>query len=157
MANLHAWKLSAAFVKSAPVGRHIDGHGLMLVVQRSGTRSWIQRIIIQGKRRDLGLGGFPMVSLAEAHAKALANRKIARDGGDPRFKPVAAVPTFAEATMVFHAIHAPTWKNDRQRAQWLDEVLLNLNRTQRDGHKAIRIIAERIPTALLSGFDRFDI
>ena len=61
MANLHAWKLSAAFVKSAPVGRHIDGHGLMLVVQASGTRSWIQRIVIQGKRRDMGLGGFPLV------------------------------------------------------------------------------------------------
>ena len=122
MANLHAHKLSAAFVKSAPVGRHTDSHGLMLVVQASGTRSWIQRIVIQGKRRDMGLGGYPMVSLSEAREKALANRKRARNGEDPRFKPATAVPTFREATMVFHAIHAPTWKNDRQRAQWLDEV-----------------------------------
>ena len=55
MSNLHAHKLSAGFVKSAPVGRHTDSHGLMLVVQASGTRSWIQRIVIQGKRRDMAL------------------------------------------------------------------------------------------------------
>ena len=122
MANLHSQKLTAGFVKSAPIGRHTDSHGLMLVVQASGTRSWIQRIVIQGKRRDMGLGGYPMVTLAEAREKAIANRKRARNGEDPRFKPATAVPTFAEATMVFHAIHAPTWKNDRQRAQWLDEV-----------------------------------
>ena len=84
MSNLHAHKLSAAFVKSAPVGRHTDSHGLMLVVQPSGSRSWIQRIVIQGKRRDMGLGGYPMVSLSEARDMALANRKIARSGGDPR-------------------------------------------------------------------------
>ena len=70
----------------------------------------------------MGLGGFPLVSLSEAREKAIEDRRIARNGGNPRFKPVTTVPTFAEATKQVHAIHAPTWKNDKQRAQWIDEV-----------------------------------
>ena len=51
--------------------------------QPSGTRSWIQRLVIRGRRRELGLGSVALVSLAEAREKALANRKLAREGGDP--------------------------------------------------------------------------
>ena len=58
MANLHSPKLSAAFVKAAKPGKYTDGHGLMLWVKPTGTRSWVQRLIIQGKRRDMGLGRF---------------------------------------------------------------------------------------------------
>ena len=75
--------LSAAFVRTAPPGRHADGNGLYLFVQPSGTRSWIQRLVIRGRRRELGLGSVALVSLAEAREKALANRKLAREGGDP--------------------------------------------------------------------------
>ena len=70
----------------------------------------------------MGLGGYPLVTLAEARDVAFANRKIARAGGDPRQQATAAVPTFATATRAVHAIHAPTWRSDRQRQQWLDEV-----------------------------------
>ena len=76
--------LSAAFVRTAPPGRHADGNGLYLFVQPSGTRSWIQRLLIRGRRRELGLGSVALVSLAEAREKALANRKLAREGGDCR-------------------------------------------------------------------------
>ena len=100
----------------------MDGHGLMLVVQRSGSRSWIQRIVVQGKRVDIGLGGYPLVSLQEAREAAVANRRVTRGGGDPRRQTSAGVPTFEDATRKVHAIHAPTWKNDKQRQQWLDEV-----------------------------------
>ena len=64
--------LSAAFVRTAPQGRHCDGNGLYLFVQPSGTRSWIQRLTIRGRQRELGLGSVALVSLAEA-----------REGGDP--------------------------------------------------------------------------
>ena len=70
-------------VPSAGVGRHADGNGLYLFVQPSGTRSWIQRLVVRGRRRELGLGSVALVSLAEAREKALANRKLAREGGDP--------------------------------------------------------------------------
>ena len=54
-----------------------------LTVQPTGTRSWIQRIVIRGRRRDVGLGGFPLVSLKEARDKAFANRKAAREWRRP--------------------------------------------------------------------------
>ena len=123
MANLHSPKLSAAFVRTAGPGKYTDGHGLMLWVKPSGTRSWVQRLIIHGKRRDMGLGAYPLVTLAEAREAAFANRKIARTGGDPRRKATAAgIPTFADATKRVHAIHADSWRNDKQRQQWIDEV-----------------------------------
>ena len=47
--------LSAAFIRSAPPGRHADGNGLRLYVKPEGTRSWIQRLVVRGRRRELGL------------------------------------------------------------------------------------------------------
>ena len=92
--------LSAAFVRSAPPGRHADGNGLYLFVQPTGTRSWVQRLVVRGRRRELGLGAAALVSLAEARELALANRKLARSGGDPLSEKRRAegVPTFAEAS-----------------------------------------------------------
>ena len=91
--------LSAAFVRRAPAGRHADGNGLYLFVQPTGTRSWVQRLVIRGRRREMGLGAVGLVSLAEAREQALANRKLARSGGDPLSEKRRAdgVPTFAEA------------------------------------------------------------
>ena len=93
--------LSAAFVRSAPPGRHADGNGLYLFVQPSGTRSWIQRLLVRGRRRELGLGSLALVPLAEAREKALVNRKLARQGGDPlaEKRRSQGIPTFAEAAM----------------------------------------------------------
>ena len=91
--------LTAAFVRSAPPGRHADGNGLYLFVQPTGTRSWIQRLVIRGRRRELGLGAAALVTLAEAREVALANRKLARSGGDPLAdkRRVQGVPTFTDA------------------------------------------------------------
>ena len=46
-------------------------------------KQWVQRLVVKGRRRDIGLGGYPLVSLAEARDAAFANRKLARAGGDP--------------------------------------------------------------------------
>ena len=72
--------LSATFVLSAPPGRHCDGNGLYFYVQRTGTRSWIPRLVIWGRKRELGFSSVALVSLAKAREKALANRKPARAG-----------------------------------------------------------------------------
>src|SRR3954447_9733577 len=61
-------------------GRYADGNGLYLVVEPSGAKRWLLRTVIRGKRRDMGLGGLSIVSLAEAREKALAYRKLARGG-----------------------------------------------------------------------------
>ena len=59
--------LSPAFVRAGvQAGRYCDRDGLYLDVQLSGTRSWVQRLVIRGRRRELGLGGFPLAPLKEA-------------------------------------------------------------------------------------------
>ncbi|MDV7145238.1 Arm DNA-binding domain-containing protein [Tropicimonas sp. TH_r6] len=78
--------LTAAFVSSAKEpGKYHDGKGtgLFLLVKTSGAKSWVQRIVIRGKRREMGLGSPPVVTLAEAREQALENKRVARAGGDP--------------------------------------------------------------------------
>ena len=79
-------------------GRHGDGGTLYLVVEQppSKSRHWTQRLVVNGKRRDIGLGGWPYVGLAEARKAAFANRQSARRGGDPVAR-VSRVPTFGTA------------------------------------------------------------
>ena len=54
-------RLSAVFVRTAPPGFYCDGHGLNLRVDPSGARRWVQRLVIRGRPRMLGLGGYPLV------------------------------------------------------------------------------------------------
>ena len=116
--------LSAAFVRSAPPGRHADGNGLYLFVQPSGTRSWIQRLLVRGRRRELGLGSLALVPLAEAREKALVNRKLARQGGDPlaEKRRSQAVPTFAEAAMRVLEQKRAGWRNLRHPREWISSL-----------------------------------
>ena len=113
--------LSTAFVRRVTrPGRYCDGHGLYLDVQPSGTRSWVQRLVIRGRRREMGLGGFPLVSLQEARAEALANRKLARAGGDPRAERRRARNlTFAAAAERVWAQMRPGWRNPKYARDWL--------------------------------------
>ena len=110
-------RLTAAFVNQAKPGRYCDEFGLMLIVKPTGARHWIQRITIDGRRRDIGLGGFPVVTLAEAREQALENRRSVRKGVDilaERRSHRAAqrgVPTFAEASEIVLEVNAPGWKD----------------------------------------------
>ena len=63
-------------------GFYADGNSLYLRVDVSGSKRWVLRIVVQGKRRDIGLGGFSYTSLVEARARARILRRIAREGGD---------------------------------------------------------------------------
>ena len=83
-------RLTVAVVNRARPGRHADGNGLYLVVRPSLARSWIQRVTINKQRTDLGLGPYPLVSLAAARRAAIENLLTLRDGRDPRDK---AAPT----------------------------------------------------------------
>jgi len=117
--------LSAAFVRSAPPGKHCDGNGLYLFVKPNGARSWIQRLVIRGRRRDFGLGGVSLVSLAEAREKARANRKLAREGGDPltERRRTHNMPTFAEAAARVVQQKRSGWRNPRQAHDWMASLL----------------------------------
>ena len=111
--------LTAAFVKHVDKpGKYGDQHGLILRVRPTGTKQWIWRGTVQGRRRDLGLGAYPYTSLREARQKAFDYRKIARDGGDPRGHP-SRVPTFAEAADRVIAIRKRAWrKGSKSEYQW---------------------------------------
>ena len=119
-------RLSAAFVRSAPPGRHCDGNGLYLYVQRTGTRSWIQRLVIRGRKRELGLGSVALVSLAEAREQALANRKLARAGDDPlaEKRRSVGIPTFAEAAKRVVEQKRAGWRSSAHARTWLRSLEL---------------------------------
>ena len=70
----------------------------------------------QGLR--LGLGSFALVPLAEARQRALANRRVARAGGDPRpaARRAPGIPTFDEAVATVLAIHVAAWKSGGRNA-----------------------------------------
>ncbi len=118
-------RLSAQTVRSLNLpGLHGDGNGLYLKVDPSGAKRWIQRIVIEGKRRDLGIGPLSLVSLTEAREKALENRKLARAGGDPLAtkKRSMEVLTFKAAAEKVHELSKPTWRNTKHGDQWLNTL-----------------------------------
>ena len=115
-------RLTAKFVDTtSKPGRYHDGQaGLYLSVkERAGRvrKSYMQRITIHGHRCEIGLGSVRWTTPSEARAKALANWKIARTGGDPR-QGAKPVPTFADALDAVLAIQAPTWRNPKSEPQW---------------------------------------
>ena len=97
-------------------GRYRAGAGLYLLIAPRGTRSWVQRVVVDGKRRDIGLGGYPTVSLGEARDTAFENRRTARKGGDPTAK-FTRVPKFTRAAKLTHEANGgrPAWIKTLER------------------------------------------
>ena len=119
--------LTPTFVKNVKVpGRYGDGRGglgLSLLVRpasRGGfTKSWTQYVRIGGRPTSLGLGCYPVVTLAMARERALENARAIADGRDPRGGSPRSVPTFAEALETVIAIHAQNWKGrSTSEHQW---------------------------------------
>jgi integrase len=107
--------LTAAFVRTVNrpgvYGDGRGGRGLSLRVHRTKTgrisKTWRQRLRIEGRLTSVGLGPYPEITLAEARRKALDNSRAVRHGGDPRGR---GVPTFAEAADRTIELHRDGWK-----------------------------------------------
>ena len=111
--------LNARKVETATPGRHGDGRGLYLYVKPSGTRSWVLRYQVHGRRRDLGLGAYPDVSLAMARNRAAEARRLIAEGEDPIAQKRQAKPkTFRDAALELIESKRPGWKNAKHAAQW---------------------------------------
>ena len=118
-------RLSATFVRTVNVpGRYGDGHGglgLSLLVKRAAygglAKSWSQAIRPDGKTTSVGLGAYPVVTLAAARERAIENARAVAEGRDPRRR-VQRAPTFAQACQAVIAIHAEHWKGDRNEREW---------------------------------------
>ena len=76
-------RLSAGFIRTAPVGKHCDGGGLWLIKREDGGAQWMLRVTVHGRRREMGLGGFPSVGLADARKLSERWRAMAAVGRDP--------------------------------------------------------------------------
>ena len=89
----------------------------------SGSKAWVQRIVIDGRRKDLGLGGYPAVSLKAAREKTLSNRNSVATGGNPvAAKRKAALPTFDEMSSKYLAIYATRWKNPKTSQNFMQTL-----------------------------------
>lgn len=102
--------------------------GLHLQVTPNNGRSWLLRAMIGAARRDIGLGGFPGVTLARAREKAREARDKIERGIDPieeRKEAKAALAaaqrrglTFADATDKYLSAKLDAFKNAKHRQQW---------------------------------------
>jgi integrase len=102
--------------------------GLALQIKPSGARSWVLRAAVGGRRREIGLGPFPAVTLAGAHEAAREARKQITSGVDPieqRRAAQSALRAAKSAQRSFRTVaedyikaHEPGWKNQKHAAQW---------------------------------------
>jgi integrase len=118
-------KLTATAVQAAKEpGRYSDGGGLYLWVREGGSKQWIVRVQKGGRRRDIGLGGFPKLSLAKARLRRDMVHAQVEDGLDPvaERKRAAGVPTFKAAAGSVWTEHERSWRNAKHGAQWLSSL-----------------------------------
>jgi len=170
-------KLTKKLVENLGAGRHGDGGGLYLVVDPSGARRWIVRVVVKGQknkkgaplRTDFGLGGADIVTINQARERALEYRRMAKQGLNPRFNASREIPTFQEVAQQVHIDRMPTWKNAKHGQQWINtlrdyafpkigrmpidsidqpEVLMCLSPIWTDKHETARRLAQRIKTVL---------
>ena len=108
-------KLTKKLVENLGAGRHGDGSGLYLVVDPSGARRWIVRVVVKGQRNlkgaplrtDFGLGGVDVVTLNQARDRALEYRRMAKAGLNPRFNAAPVIPSFEEIAGQVHIDRLP--------------------------------------------------
>ncbi|WDR04239.1 tyrosine-type recombinase/integrase [Devosia algicola] len=169
--------MTKKLVENLGAGRHGDGGGLYLVVDPSGARRWIVRVVVKGQRNlkgaplrtDFGLGGVHVVTLNQARERALEYRRMAKQGLNPRFNASREIPSFEEVAGQVHIERMPTWKNAKHGAQWINtlrdyafpkigrmpvdsigqpEVLMCLSPIWTDKHETARRLAQRIKIIL---------
>lgn len=170
-------KLTKKLVENLGAGRHGDGNGLYLVVDPSGARRWIVRVVVKGQknkkgaplRTDFGLGGADVVTINQARERALEYRRMAKQGLNPRFNAKRDIPTFEEFAQQVHIDRMPTWKSPKHGQQWINtlrdyafpkigrmpidaidqpEVMMCLAPIWTEKHETAKRLAQRIKTVL---------
>jgi len=122
-------KLTALAVKNAKKpGKYQDGQGLFLLVRPSGTKSWLLRVQVEGKRREFGIGAASDVSLLDARERANQIRRQYRSGIDPvaaRRAEILAqreIPSFRTAAGIVHEERKGSWSNGKHQKQWISSL-----------------------------------
>ena len=121
-------KITEKFVKNqTKPGKYNDGGGmgLRLWIRKDGGKQWVQRLTVNGRRVDRGLGVWPEVSLVEARKRAARNHKKARKGVDPmlaRKKKEGGRRTFEEIARQRHKELLPGFRNKKHGEQWINTL-----------------------------------
>jgi integrase len=115
-------------------GRYAVGviPGLLFVVKPSGARSWVLRVVVGNKRRNIGLGGYPEISLAKARERAREAKELIMQGIDPveQKKAIKAALrasqngrlTFTEASRKCHEKKLFEFRNKKHSKQWISTI-----------------------------------
>lgn len=143
-------KLTNKQVENAKPGRHSDGDGLNLLVSSKGAKSWVLRVQVDGKRKDIGLGSLAAYGLAEARDRARELRKTAKQRRDPiaeRDRDSNAPPSFKDAAQACHDAKAPGW-SDKTAAAFLSSLSAHVH--PKIGKLRVDSITERDVAAALS-------
>ena len=113
-------ELTATEIKSIKrEGIYRAGPTLYLRIAPGGSKSWVQRLTIDRARHDIGLGGYPQVSLAHARKLALQNRELAWAGGDPlALKRKSKLPTFKQAAEKAFEANRGRWRSEKTARNW---------------------------------------
>ena len=106
--------LTPAKIRALTPGAYADGGGLTLKVDPSGGRRWYLRVTDAGRRRNIGLGGYPAVSLAMARERAGEYRTAVADGRDPTAERIGpGLPTFRQTAELHVEAYRGRWRNAR--------------------------------------------
>lgn len=110
--------------KNLGIGKYADGQGLWLIKRSKIAGKWSLRLVVKGKRREMGLGRWPDVSIAEARERSAAARKALRDGLDPivereKTREAPKVVTLADAAHGCFEAKKAELKNANARKRWL--------------------------------------
>lgn len=126
-------KLTAAFIRTAPAGKHGDGGGLQFHKRRDGGAQWVLRYTVHGRRREMGLGGYPALSLAEAREQAARWRAVVAGGDDPIKRRAAeqrearrAENTLAAMTADCFEARRHELRDDGAAGRWLTPLKLHV-------------------------------
>lgn len=117
--------------KSLGKGKHADGQGLWLIKAHKDAGKWIVRLVVDGKRREMGLGRWPDVSIGEARQHASEARRKLRSGLDPiqerqKRKQRTKRLTVTEAVEGCFAARQAELKNDGRAGRWLSPLKVHV-------------------------------
>ncbi len=117
--------------KNLAAGKYADGQGLWLVKRNQQAGKWVLRLSVSGKRREMGLGPWPEVSIADARAKALQARAALRDGNDPvdvrqKEQQRAKRLTLKEAVDSCFKARQADLKNDGEAGRWMSPLAVHV-------------------------------
>ena len=167
-------KLTNAFIRTAPVGKHLDGAGLFFRKRTSGSADWFLRFRLNGNRHEMGLGGYPTLSLKTAREQRDQHIKLVKQGIDPRFARNRVIaenskPSSTFENVMLEAFEAkkPTLKDGGKAGRWLSPITKHVipkignlditSLTQRDVANCLRSIWHIHPDVARKCINRINI